>query len=160
MIALRLVRLVESHSDQLAQSLLQKFDSSARTADMRKVPRGELRERVYEVLQHLSEWLLTKTDNDIEQRFFEIGTRRAAQGVSFSDFCWAMMLTKEGLWDFLQRQGFLRSPVDIYGEMELLRLLDHFFDRALCYAAEGYQQHFSTPICPEAEPRNEPRVAR
>jgi hypothetical protein len=26
------------------------------------------------------------------------------------------------------------SPIEIYGEMELLRLLDQFFDRALCFA--------------------------
>jgi len=35
----------------------------------------------------------------------------------------------------------MRGPVEIYGEMELLRLLDHFFDRALCFATEGYEQY-------------------
>src|SRR6266581_3906928 len=52
---------------------------------------------------------------------------------------------QEHLWEFLQRQGFLRSPVEIYGELELLRLLDQFFDRALCYATEGYEQHSQLP---------------
>jgi hypothetical protein len=33
------------------------------------------------------------------------------------------------------------SPIEIYGEMELLRLLDQFFDRALCFATEGYEQY-------------------
>ena len=47
--------------------------------------------------------------------------------------------TKEQIWDFLQQQGFLRGPLEIYGEMELLRLLDQFFDRAVCYVAEGYE---------------------
>jgi hypothetical protein len=89
----------------------------------------------------LSEWLLTKTGHDIEQRYFEIGERRASQGVLLSDFCWAIVMTKEHLWEFLQRQGFMRGPVDIYGEMELLRLLDQFFDRALCFATEGYEQY-------------------
>jgi hypothetical protein len=41
------------------------------------------------------------------------------------------------------RQGFTPSPVEIYGEMELLRLLDQFFDRALCFAAEGYEQYIA-----------------
>jgi len=45
------------------------------------------------------------------------------------------------LWEFLQRQGVMCSPIEIYGEMELLRLLDRFFDRALCFAAEGYEQY-------------------
>ena len=34
----------------------------------------------------------------------------------------------------------LRGPLEIYGEMELLRLMDQFFDRALCYATEGYEK--------------------
>ena len=141
MISLRLVRLIESHSDELADELVAKLDTSSRTADLRKVPVEELRRRFQEVLRHLSEWLLTKTGHDIQQRYFEIGERRASQGVALSDFCWAIVVTKEHLWEFLQRQDSMRGPVEIYGEMELLRLLDQFFDRALYFATEGYEQY-------------------
>ena len=79
--------------------------------------------------------------HDIEKRYFEIGERRASQGVALSDLCWAIVLTKGHLWEFLQRQGFMRGPVEIYGEMELLRLLDRFFDRALYFATAGYEQY-------------------
>lgn len=140
MIALRLVRLIEDHSAELAEGLLQKFQQSPRTQDFSKVPVQELRERVHEILFHLSEWLLQKKDSDIEKRYREIGARRAAQHVSLSDYCWAIVLTKEHIWEFLQRQGFLQSPLEIYGQMELLRLLDQFFDRALYYVTEGYEQ--------------------
>ncbi len=144
MIALRLVRVIERHSDELAAELVAKLETSARTADLRKVPAHELQERIQEILRHLSEWLLTKTGHDVEQRYFEIGERRAAQGVALSDFCWGMVITKEHLWEFLQRQGFMHGPVEIYGEMELLRLLDQFFDRGLCAATEGYEQYTQT----------------
>jgi hypothetical protein len=50
-------------------------------------------------------------------------------------------VTQEHLWEFLERQGFRRGPVEIYGEMELLRLLDQFLDRALCFATQGYEQY-------------------
>jgi hypothetical protein len=45
------------------------------------------------------------------------------------------------VWEFLERQVFKRGPVEIYGEMELLRLLDRFLDRALCFATEGFDQY-------------------
>ncbi len=141
MIALRLVRLIERHADELAAELVVKLETSSHTADLRKVPVEELRGRIQEILRHLSEWLLTKAGQEIEQRYFEIGERRASQGVAFSDFCWAIVLTKEHLWEFLERHSFARGPVEIYGEMELLRLLDQFFDRGLCYATEGYEQY-------------------
>jgi hypothetical protein len=140
MIALGLVRLIERHSDELVAELVAKLRTSPRTSDMRKVPVQELRLRMQEILRHLSEWLLTKTGHDIEQRYLEIGERRASQGVALSDFCWAIVLTKEHLSEFIQRQGFSRGSLEIYGEMELLRLLDQFFDRGLCFATEGYEQ--------------------
>jgi hypothetical protein len=144
LIALRLVHLIETHADGLATELIQKLQRSKRTGDLRKVPPEELRARIHELLTHLSEWLLTKTTSDVERRYVEIGERRASQQVSLSDYCWAIVLTKEHLWDFLQRQGFLQSPIELYGEMELLRLLDQFFDRALCYASEGYEHYASS----------------
>ena len=98
----------------------------------------------------MSEWLLIKTDHDVEQRYFEIGERRASQGVALSDFCWAIVMTKEHLWEFLQGEGLIRGPVEIYGEMELLRLLDQFFDRALCFATEGYEQYLQRQVSSNA----------
>lgn len=165
MVGLRLVHLIENHSDELVENLIAKIKHSSRTRDMRKVPTEELRARWYEILRHLSEWLLTKTDRDIEKRYLELGARRAAQGVPLAAFCWAIVLTKEQLWEFLNRQGLTHSPVELYGEMELLRLLDQFFDRALYYATEGYQRasqlspHTTAPLMPPIEgvpPAQEP----
>jgi hypothetical protein len=138
-IALRLVRLIEDHSDELAEGLLHRFRTSDRTKDMAKVPAQELRERVHEILKNLGDWLLYKQQSEIRVRYLEIGARRATQEVSLSDYAWAVVFTKEYIWDFLQREGMLRGPLEIYGELELVRLLDQFFDHALCYATEGYE---------------------
>jgi hypothetical protein len=121
MIGLGLVRAIERHSDELAAELIAKLETSSRTTDLRRVPVEELRRGILEIFRHLGEWLLTKTGHDIEQRYFEIGERRASQGIALSDFCWSILLTKKYIWEFLQRQGFMPSPVEIYGEMELLR---------------------------------------
>lgn len=140
MIALRLVHLIESHSDELAAGLLHKFQISPHTQDLLKVPAGELRDRSYEIYRNLSNWLLHTKEHDIQHLYQQIGARRASQDVALADLCWAIVLTKEYLWSFLQEHGYLTSPVEIFGELELLRLLDQFFDKALCYATQGYEQ--------------------
>jgi len=140
MIALGLVHVIERHSDELAAELIAKLETSSRTTDLRKVPIEELRRGIQDLLRHLGDWLIIKTGHEIQKRYFELGERRASQGVALSDFCWAIALTKGHLWEFLQRQGVTGSPIEIYGEMELLRLLDQFFDRAMCFAAEGYER--------------------
>ena len=139
MIAVRLVRLIEQHPDELTEGLLRKFTTSPRTSDLRKVPALELHTRSLEILRNLSDWLLSKSDAEVERRYHEIGALRASQDVSLTHVCWGIVMTKEHVWNFLQREGFLRGALEIYGEMELLRLLDQFFDRAICYCAEGYE---------------------
>lgn len=139
MIALRLVHLIETHSDELASGLVRKLRLSPHTQDLQKVPVSELRERAAEIYHNLSEWILHSKEGEIESRYAAVGARRATQDVALADVCWAIMLTKENLWDFVEDQGFLKSPHELMGELELLRLLDHFFDRALCYVVEGYE---------------------
>jgi hypothetical protein len=140
MLALRLVRLIEAHSDQLAQGLLDKILSSERTSDYRRVDRAEMQQAVRDIYQHLSEWLLTKTESDIELRYTRLGSRRAEEGISLSQWLWAIVLTKDHLWGFLQREALVDGVVELFGELELLRLLDQFFDRAAYYGALGFER--------------------
>ncbi|HEX3322877.1 MAG TPA: hypothetical protein VHR84_19370 [Terriglobales bacterium] len=143
MLAYRLVRLIETHSDALANGLLQRVQTAETARDYMKVPAEELKTRVYEVYRHLGEWLLGKSEFDIENRYVEIGRRRAEQGVALSQLVWTIIQTKENLWDFLRRESVLDRPVEIFGELELLQLLEQFFERAIYYAAVGYEREMN-----------------
>lgn len=140
MLLYRLVRLIESHSEALASSLLVKVQESEHTRDFNKVSSDELRERVHEIYHHLGDWLLGKTEFDIEKRYSEIGARRAQQGVPLSQLVMVIILTKENLWEFLRKESPLDRPVEVFGELEMLQLLEQFFDRAIFYAALGYER--------------------
>jgi hypothetical protein len=135
----RFVRLIESHAEKLATSLLEKVQHSSRTTAFSNVPPDELRQRVYEIYDHLGDWLMGKTDVDLEHRYREIGARRFHQQVPLHELIWAIVLTKENLWDFLTWQTMPDRPVEVFGEFELLQLLDRFFGRAICFAAMGYE---------------------
>jgi hypothetical protein len=140
MLAYRLVRLIENHSDTLATGLLKKVQASDCTSSYHHVPPEELKERVYEIYRHLGDWLLGKTEFDIEKRYLEIGARRAEQQVPLSQLTMTIIFTKENLWDFLKNQAVLDRPTEVFGELEMLQLLDKFFDTAIYYAAVGYER--------------------
>jgi len=146
MLLYRLVRLIETHSQALASSLLLRVQESEHTRAYRSVPPEELKERVYEIYRHLGEWLMGKTEFDIEKRYLEIGERRAQQGVPFSQVAMTIMLTKENLWDFLKKESVIDRPVEVFGELEMLQLLEQFFDHAIFYAALGYEQAVATGV--------------
>jgi hypothetical protein len=140
MLAYRLVRLIEKHSEALAAGLLEKVQNSDCTQSYRNVPGDELQQRVFEIYRHLGDWLLGKTEFDIEARYLEIGADRARQKVPLSQLTMVIIFTKENLWEFLKRESVLDRPTEVFGELEMLQLLDKFFDSAIYYAAVGYER--------------------
>ena len=75
LLAYRLVKLIETHSDGLARSLHNRYRTCGKCSAYAGVPESELIEKVYEVYRHLGEWLLGKTEADVERRYLEIGDR-------------------------------------------------------------------------------------
>jgi hypothetical protein len=145
MFSYRLVRLIETHADALAGGLEEKVQSSPNVTHFRDLPGHELKERVYEIYRHLGEWLLGKNELDIEHRYREIGARRARQGVPISEVIQAIVLTKENLWEFLKSEAVMDRAIEIMGELELLQMLEMFFDRAIYYATVGYEEEVARP---------------
>ena len=142
MLAVRLVRLIENHIEQLSRDLSEKVWNSPRCSDLNKVPANELQARTSEIYRNLSDWLLDmdKGEAQLERRYTELGAARAQQGVAYSHFVWAIISTKGHVRDFVQREGLSESAMELHGELELLYLLSQFFDRVLYYAAVGYEQ--------------------
>jgi len=146
MMLYRLVRLIESHSQALAAGLLDQVQNSKLTQNFqRKVPADDLKERVGDIYRHLGEWLMGKDELQLEQRYLQIGARRAGQQVPMSEVIWVIVLTKDNLWEFIKKESVLEHPVEVFGELEMLQLLEQFFDRAIYYASVGYEQAVADP---------------
>lgn len=138
MVGLRLMRLIERHSDELAVGLTDKLRASDRTREFRKIPPDELRRAAVDVYRNLGEWLLKMTEEDVEKRFRAVAARRASEGVSLHQFVWGLILSREYLWQFLRSQAFADSVAALYGELELQQILTRFYDRAMYYGVLGY----------------------
>lgn len=140
MLAYRLVKLIENHADSLAAELYDRVHHSPLLPGYKNVPAGELKTYVQEIYRHLGDWLLGKNQKDIEVRYKQIGARRAGQKVPFHELLWAIVLTKETLWEYMREESTEGRPAEVYGELEILQMLDQFFDRAQYCAAIGYEQ--------------------
>ena len=146
MFAIRLVQLIETHADKLSEGVVNKLKETQECSELLSiVPAHEIKHRTYEIYSHLSDWLLSKTRTEVEERYIGLGARRARQGVPFSQVMFAVHATKQNLWDYLWQEGLL-EPEDLIREMELLRSLNQFFDRALYYAAIGYEQIWKSKL--------------
>ena len=142
----KLVRAIESHSEELAAGLVAKVKECPLLPEYHRVPPEDLKAKVGEIYSHLGDWLLSRSEGDIGQRYLEIGAQRAAQGVPLSQLTWTIVLTKENLWEFLRHGPVAADLAEVCGELEMLQLLDQFFDRAIYYAAVGYERaHAEVP---------------
>jgi hypothetical protein len=140
MFALRMVQLIESHAGALTDELMQRLKTSGNCPDLlQRVPAQELKMRAHEIYRNLSDWILSKTESEIAERFVGLGVRRAKQGVPFSQFLFALNTTKDCLWTYLEREGLLEFPIELLGDLDLLHSIGHFFDRAAYSGSLGYE---------------------
>jgi hypothetical protein len=138
-LAYRMVRLIETHSQDLVRALQQKINESSRCSAYRNVSPEELAGAVGDIYLHLGEWLLGRTEADIQNRYQAIGARRAVQRVPLSQVIWCIALVKENLWEYLRRVD-QEQITEIFGEIQILQLLEQFFDRAMYFSVIGYEQ--------------------
>ncbi|HKU25727.1 MAG TPA: hypothetical protein VJQ54_09670 [Candidatus Sulfotelmatobacter sp.] len=137
---MRLVRLIEKHSDSLSRELMEQVLNSEHASDFKKIPQEELRLAATDVYRNLGEWLLQKRESDIKNRFAAVAVQRVAEGIRPHQMVWALILTRDLLWRFLRTEAFLDSIVELHAELELQQLLNQFFDRAIYYAIQGYEK--------------------
>jgi hypothetical protein len=139
----RLTRLIELHADKLAATLEARIANSERCASYRRVSPEELKTLVAGIYGQLGDWLVSKTEDEIERRYVAIGARRAEQRVPVSELLWCIVLVKENLWEFLREQEALGNVSQIFGELALMQLVEQFFDRAIYYAVRGHEQRLA-----------------
>jgi len=99
----------------------------------------ELKKLVSGIYGQLGQWLVNKTEEDIESRYTSIGMQRAEEGVSVAQLLWCIMLVKENLWEYLRNNENLENTAQIFGELVLTQMVDQFFDRAMYYAVRGHE---------------------
>ncbi len=140
MFGIQFARLIERHSEELAEGLVKTLQKSERTVGYRVIPSDTLRLQLEGLYRNLSAWLTTKTDSEIRDRYVELALRRAEQGITVDEFTWALIAAKEHLWHFLRREAITDQAFQLLREIDFLLLLDQFFDRAVYYGVTGFRK--------------------
>lgn len=138
-IAGRLVHLIETNAARLSRDLLESVLNSDRATDMRRIDSVELMQRAKEIYGDLGQWLLNKTEADIERRYGQLGERYAKLGISESHWVWSIVLGRQQLWRFLESEAFPEGAFEVFSELELVQTLDHFFDRLVYHGIAGFE---------------------
>jgi len=137
----KLVQLMKTKSAEISEKLIEKIRASEKCADLfLRVPESEHKQYALETFEDLIQWLGDEKDSIIEQRYVDLGFRRAGQGVPLCQLSWAMAIARDCLWDYTQHECLLEEPVEFWGGLTLLRSLNSFFDRTLYFVLVGYEK--------------------
>jgi hypothetical protein len=138
-----LMRLIETHAEELTDQLIRAVRTSPQTTFMHDLPEAELRERVFDLYHNLGRWLGEKGEAEIEATYREIGQRRFREAVPLSELVYALLLVKRHLWDYVQKNDLPESAANLYGEEQLVVMVGRFFDTAVYHAVRGYEEDWS-----------------
>ena len=136
----RLVRLIEDNADELTKKWLEVVRTHPDMPTYRTYDEQKLYERAYSVYSQLEKWLSEETrKEDIKSIYFALGKQRREEGFSLSELLLALIITRRVLWLKLPRGDFLEDISGLHEGMELSNNTILFFDRAMFYAAQGYE---------------------
>jgi hypothetical protein len=139
MISMKLVTMIEDHAEQLTAGLVTQLQRHPRTERYHKLPAAELHDRAYAVYRNLSKWIERESEREIEASYGDLGQRRLQEGIPLSQVIFALMLTKDHLLSYIKLSGLSDSALDLYQELDLVRVVTQFFDRAIYYTVQGYE---------------------
>lgn len=138
--ASRLISLIESDAAELTRRTIETLQTSRHTQSYRHLAADDLHAKVFDVYHQFGRWVLENTESAIQSRYEELGEQRFHERIPLHEVLWALALTKSHLRRHLSAWGLADSAVELYRQQELDRIVDQFFDRAMCYAAEGYER--------------------
>ena len=149
MISAHLVELIQNHAPQLTSDTVADLVTNPRTPSFRQVPTLDLEGRIFNVYNHLGDWI-SAGHTFAEAEFEEWGRRRFGQGIPLSEIVYAVLVIKQHLSRYILEHGLLDAafprveqdyvlPMHLHSLQELNGMVGSFFDRALYHLARGHE---------------------
>lgn len=136
-----LVDLIQSNAEELTNNWLDQVNNHPATGKYRYFDRNKLYARAYRVYRNLGDWIShQKTKQRISDEFIELGAERYREGFQSYEVTMALVLIRRVLWAKVIRDGFLDSAMDLNMALILNQEVSVFFDRAIYYALQGFEQ--------------------
>lgn len=135
-----LVELIERSADELTNQYLEDVKQHSHLPTYRAFDEKELYKRAYRVYSQLGKWISQETTKEeIKSYWRDLGKQRREEGFPLPEIILSLSMLRRHLWIKVQAEGLLDTALDLYQAMELHNRVITFFDRAIYYAACGYE---------------------
>jgi len=139
MLSAKLIRLIESHEEEITTSIKGSIRHHPEPAHLGKLPGLELRERCQEILKNLGHSLARGNEEKLAGQYEAIGKVRFEESVPLDDCIRGLCLIKDKMIAFLDGQGIDPDSLALYAEGQLVRRIGPFFDLLVIHLVRGYE---------------------
>jgi hypothetical protein len=137
----KLVDLIECSADELTASYVLSIQRDPRMPMYQGFNQKEIFRRAYRVYSQLGKWISHETTREeMKDYWTALGRQRRKEGFPFSEIVLSLCHIRRQLWEKVQAEGVLDTALDLYQAMDLHNRVVLFFDRAMYFAAAGYEE--------------------
>jgi hypothetical protein len=135
MLAVKRIRLVGEHRDQVLERILRR----AGRAEIGHLSRSELRRTAELIVTHLPQWMASPREA-VDERFRAIGSRVFLDGVPLDGEIRALQLIRDDILGYVRDQAAPLNAVEVYAQEEFGLQLMHLFDVMTVSVVRGHEQ--------------------
>ena len=136
----KLVDLIERSADELTATYVQDIRRDPRMPSYQGFDQREIYRRAYLVYSQLGKWISQETTREEIRKYWRaLGRQRRREGFPFSEIVLSLCHIRRLLWAKVQSAGLMDTALDFCQAMDLHQRVVVFFDRALYYAALGFE---------------------
>jgi hypothetical protein len=140
MLSGKLVQLIVEHWEVIAGGVVEKIRRHPDLPTLASRPESELKEWCQDILQNLGYSLSAGRGEELKRRYEVLGRVRYEESVPLHEAVLRFQILKDTIIDFVHRQGFPLTSLQLYAEEELEQRVNRFFDALVYHVVRGYEQ--------------------
>jgi hypothetical protein len=140
MLASTLIARIEENWERIASDIIEQRKRYPHLSHYRNLSDTEVRARVRDLTLNLWQWLENPDEDRVRARYEELGRNRYAERIPLSEVLEKVLMIRRHLRQFASDHNPSLTPMEIYGEMEMLRTMANFFDHVVVGIARGYAE--------------------
>jgi hypothetical protein len=152
MLSARLVRLIEQHSDEISNRLIDAIRAHHDLPTLASESDAELQQWAGDILQNLGHLLSAPKDEATLSRYHLMGRLRFEESIPLHEAVLRLHLLKDKIVGFVHEQGFPMTSLQLYAEEELEHRICGFFDAAVYHVVRGYEDAMRVAARIDREP--------
>ena len=150
MLASHLLQRIEANWDRIAADVIAELDRDPQLNYYKALSDQEIRHRAKDLAENLAAWMHERDNSRLAARYEQLGRDRFNEGVPLHEVIQKIGIIRRAIRSYAAQQNLGLSPVEIYAELELLRIMATFFDFVVYHVVHGYEQALRRELASEA----------